>query len=154
MVELKHRKHSVGQNAYHLVWKPKYNIPVFENRYSREVAEAAIKFAARRHGIQIHELKVMPDHVHLFAEIPPTMNVSRALQLLKGCSARYFFKWCSRWKAFFSSDGKKPAHLWSPGKFYRSVGSVSAEVVQNYIAHSNKWDFDYLDKFQKPLTAY
>ncbi|HDP73639.1 MAG TPA: hypothetical protein ENN46_01635, partial [Candidatus Woesearchaeota archaeon] len=27
-------------------------------------------------------------------------------------------------------------HLWSPGKFFRSVGNVSADVIQNYIKHS------------------
>ena len=153
MVELTHRKHSVGQNAYHLVWKPKYNIRVFEKAYPREVCEAGIKYAAKRHGIHIYELKVMPDHIHLFAEIPPTMHVSKALQFLKGCSARYFFKWCTKWRAYYSSDGKKQAHLWSPGKFFRSVDSVSAEVIQNYIAHSQEsWDFTYLE--QTNLSSY
>jgi len=153
MVKLTHRKHSVGQNAYHLVWKPKYNIPVFEKKYPRDVCEAAIICAAKRHGIQIYELKVMPDHIHLFVEVPPTMHVSKALQLLKGCSARQFFKFCTKWKAMYSSDGKKQAHLWSPGKFFRSVGSVSADVIQNYIAHSQEsWDFTYLE--QKRLDSY
>jgi|TARA_Y100000310_G_C20686121_1_gene819114 putative transposase len=144
MVELTHRKHSVGQNAYHLIWKPKYNIKVFQHSFPREVCEQAIKEAAKRHKITIFELKVLPDHIHVFAEIPPTMSVSKALQLLKGYSARYFFKRCTVWRAFFSCDGQKQPHLWSPGKFFRSVGNVTADVIENYIAHSQgKYDFSF-----------
>ncbi|HHE36183.1 MAG TPA: IS200/IS605 family transposase, partial [Candidatus Woesearchaeota archaeon] len=29
-------------------------------------------------------------------------------------------------------------HLWSPGKFFRSVGNVTAEAIKNYIAQSNR----------------
>src|SRR3989344_5907579 len=121
MVDLTHRKHSVGQSAYHLVWKPKYNVKVFENPWCNQVCEKAIKQAANNHNIQIYELRVMPDHIHVFAEIPPCMNVSKALQLLKGASAREFFRKCTGWKAFFTNNGTRKPSLWSPGKFFRSV---------------------------------
>ena len=85
--------------------------------------------------IQIRELKVMPDHVHCFAEIPLTMSVSFALQVLKGGSARIIFKKCTKWRTFFA-EGHKVVHLWSPGKFFRSVGAVSAEIVEAYIKHN------------------
>jgi len=146
MVELKYTKHSVGQSAYHLVWRPKYNVKAFRHPYPRKICEDALRHVADKYGFEIYELQVMSDHVHLFVEIPPKYSVSQALQLFKGVSARMFFKKCTLWKAFFSLDGTRKAHLWSPGKFFRSVGNVNADVIQNYISHSNQWDFSYLSK--------
>jgi putative transposase len=143
-MDLKHTKHAVGQSAYHLVWKPKYSVSVFLHSFPREICEQAIRNAARKWKIEIIELKVMPDHVHCFVNLPTTMSVGLALQILKGCSAREVFKKCTKWRAFFSKDGKNEPHLWSPGKFFRSVGCVTAEVVESYIKNSQEeWKFDF-----------
>jgi putative transposase len=151
-MELNHMNHAVGQSAYHFVWRPKYNVSVFRTEFPRRVADEAIRQVAKNHKINIIELKVMPDHVHCFAEIPATISVSRALQILKGGSARIFFKKCTVWGLFFSRDGTKEAHLWSPGKFFRSVGSVKAEVIEEYIRYSqDEWNFDFKDIKQKQL---
>lgn len=82
------RAHSVGQNAYHLVWKPKYAIPVFRSEHFRRVCDGVLCMVAFQHGMKVYELQVMPDHVHLFVEVPPTLCVSKALQLFKGISSR------------------------------------------------------------------
>lgn len=125
---LKRGKHSIGQNAYHLVWKPKYAVPVFNSFTYRKVCEGAIRQVALNYGMKIYELQVMPDHVHLFVEIPATMSVAKAFQLFKGISSRMLrrnFSYLRNYK-----------HLWSPGKFFRSVGNVTADVIENYIKYS------------------
>lgn len=152
MVKVKHNKHSVGQSAYHFVWRPKYNVSVFSGRKEHDYMVRALRVVADKWKIEVYEVEVMVNHVHFFAELPPTMTVSFALQVLKGSSANLFFKRFPRWKAYFLR-GHKKAHLWSPGKFFRSVGSVTAEVVEKYIKNSNSWDFDYLKKYQIKLTA-
>ena len=141
MKELVHRRHSIGQSAYHLVWKPKYNVKVFRHPWVRKICKDAIMEVASNHGIEVYEMKVMPDHVHLFVEIPTTMSISKALQLLKGGSARKIFKRCEAWRKFFLK-GHKKAHLWSPGKFFRSIGSTTTDVIENYIREcQGGWDF-------------
>lgn len=120
--------HGVGQNCYHLVWKPKYALDLFKSTHYRKVCEGAIKQVAINYKMHIHELQVKPDHVHLFVDLPSTMSVSKAFQLFKGISSRMLRR------AF--SLLRKHKHLWSPGKFYRSVGNVTADVIQNYIKHS------------------
>ena len=125
---LKHSKHAVGQNCYHLVWKPKYSVPIFNSTTYRKVCEGAIRQVAINYGLDIHELQVMKDHVHLFVDLPPTMPVSKALQLFKGISSRML----RRQFSFL----RKHKHLWSPGKFFRSVGNVTSDVIQNYIKYS------------------
>jgi putative transposase len=151
--ELKHTRHAVGQSAYHFVWRPKYNVSVFASWFPKKVCEGAIKQVANKWKIEIIELKVMPDHVHCFANVPSTISVSMALQVLKGGSARIIFKRCTKWRAFFSRDGKRQPHLWSPGKFFRSVGSVTAETIEAYIKYSQEeWNFDFKDLKQQQLS--
>ena len=128
-LNLKAKSHSVGQNVYHMVFKPKYNRPLFKNFHFRKVCEGSLRLVAHKYGFVIHELKVMPDHVHLFVELPPTVTVSKAFQLFKGISSRVL-------RRNFSYLKENSEHLWSPGKFYRSVGNVSAEVISNYIRYS------------------
>jgi len=114
----------------------------------------ALHEVAQRWKIKIYQLEVMQDHVHIFVEIPTTMTVSMAFQYLKGGSARIFFKRCTIWKRYCSRFGSSEPHLWSPGKFFRSVGSVTAEVVESYIKNSNDWNFEYLERQQTKLTAF
>ena len=126
--DLKHFKHAVGQNCYHLVWKPKYSLDLFKSVYYRKVCEGALKQVAVNYGLHIHELQVMDNHVHLFVDLPSTMPVSKALQLFKGISSRVLRRQFNLLREY--------KHLWSPGKFFRSVGNVTGEVIQNYIKYS------------------
>ena len=70
----------------------------------------------------------MPDHIHTVVGIPPTMSVSKALQLLKGTSSRELFKRKPNFRKRYPKG-----HLWSPGKFYRSVGDTDAETAIQYV---------------------
>ena len=84
-------------------------------------------------GGMLRMLEVMEDHIHIFVEVPPTMSVSKALNLLKGFSSYKLFQKQPWLRAYF-----RKGHLWSPGKFFRSVGNVTAEAIKNYIAQSNR----------------
>jgi putative transposase len=79
-------------------------------------------------------MKVLEDHIHLFVEIPPSMSVSTAFQYLKGKSSRILrrnFPWLRKFKC-----------LWSKGKFSRSVGNVTRDVIEHYISKSQgTWDY-------------
>jgi putative transposase len=125
--------HGVGQNSYHLVWKPKYAWDIFKFPWVKNDCEAIIREAALRYKLEIYELEIMPDHIHLFVEIPPTMSVCQALNLVKGYSSFKLFRKQPWLRSYF-----RKGHLWSPGKFFRSVGNVTAEAIKNYIAQSNR----------------
>ena len=137
MKGLNNFRHGVGQNAYHLVWRPKYAKDPFKFALVRQDCEQFLYEIALRYGFEIYELQVMSDHVHLFVEIPPTMSVSKALQLFKGISSYKLFRQHPWLRKHF-----RKGHFWSPGKFFRSVGNVTAETIQHYIAASNNgWNF-------------
>jgi putative transposase len=65
---------------------------MFKQEENKKLCEDVLYEVAKRHNIEITELSVMPDHIHIVVGIPPIMSVSKALQLLKGASARELFK--------------------------------------------------------------
>ena len=135
MNEITHRSHSVGQNAFHFVWKQKYSNHFLKYHATNKVCRGAIKLVAYQYKMKIYELQVMSDHIHLFIELPPTISVSKALQLLKGISSRIL-------RRRFRFLTKIPM-IWSKGKFFRSVGNVKFETIQRYIAESQgDWSFN------------
>ena len=128
--KLRQYAHAKGQNVYHLIWCTKYRLPLFKIFRARKVCEGLLRIIAQRYGMIIKALRVLADHVHAFVELKPSMSPSKAVALLKGISSRSIrkhFKYCRRIKA-----------LWSPGKFYRSVGSVTAQTVEYYIKKSTR----------------
>ena len=143
-MEIKNFRHGVGQNSYHFVWKPKYAWDCFKFLKVKQDCDAILKDAAVRYGMTIFELEVMQDHVHLFTDLPPTMSVSRALHLIKGYSAYHLFRKHPWLRRYF-----RKGHLWSPGKFFRSVGNVTAEAIQHYIAQTNRGSY-----YQQPLSRF
>ena len=137
MKGLNNFRHAVGQNAYHLVWKPKYAKDPFKFDLVRKHCEQFLLEIAQKYDFEIYELQVMSDHIHLFVEIPPTMSVCKALQLFKGISSYKLFKQHPWLRKHF-----RKGHFWSPGKFFRSVGNVTAETIQHYISQSQgNWNF-------------
>jgi putative transposase len=88
---------------------------------------AILKEKAAEHGLTLHAMEVMPDHVHLLVEHDPTCCLAEIVNRLKGSSSRVLrqeFSWLR---------SRLPA-LWSRSYFARSVGSVTASPVQKYMA--------------------
>jgi len=73
---------------YHLVWCPKYRRKVLvapvDNRLKELIAETA-----EEHGMTVHTMEVMPDHVHLFVEADPTLSVAEIVNRFKGRSTKH-----------------------------------------------------------------
>ena len=122
--------HACGQNSFHLVWKPKdaYSILVGEIKTQ---CEEVLRQVVQDYGYAIHALEVMPDHIHLFLSFKPNVSVSDVFHKLKGISARKLFEVFPQLRKRYWGG-----HLWSRGKFYRSVGSTTDRAVKIYIEHS------------------
>jgi putative transposase len=130
--KLAHDAHSVGINEMHLQWCTKYRYETLRKESYYVDCENAIRSAAKRHGIKIIELGVMPDHVHAVAILPPTMCPSKAIGLLKGASSYELFRLHPNFKKTYFGG-----HFWSRGYFYRSVSGVTEEVIRKYVRDDN-----------------
>jgi putative transposase len=61
---------------------------MFTKDKNKKLCEEILKGTAKRHDIQILEINILPDHIHLAISIPPTMSIARAFQFLKGAQHR------------------------------------------------------------------
>ncbi|MDI6902711.1 MAG: IS200/IS605 family transposase [Methanocellales archaeon] len=120
--------HRIGQSIYHFEWCPKYRYKMFRREENKKLCEETLRKVAERHNISISELSVMPDHIHVIVEIPTTMSISKAFNLLKGASAYELFRRKPDYRLRYPKG-----HLWSPGKFYRSIGDTDLETTTNYV---------------------
>ena len=143
-MKLVSESHSIGQSLYHLEWCPKYRYNMFKKEENKKLCEKILRNVAERHGIEIVEMCVMPDHLHLIVRIPPIMSISEAFHLLKGASSHELF----REKPNFRKRYPK-GHFWSSGKFYRTVGDVDAETTINYV-RNHKTQQTSLNDFNVP----
>jgi putative transposase len=73
-------------------------------------------------------LEVVDGHAHLFVELYPTNSLSEVVQYLKGGDAFRLFKVHPELRKRYWGG-----HFWSDGKFYRSVGNVTACTIRHYI---------------------
>ena len=130
---LKPFSHGYGQCAFHIVLVPKYRHSIFVGAEIKRCCEEALRETARRRGCQVHALQVGSDHVHVFVGLHPDCSVSELIRLLKYNSARRLFQEYPELKSKLWNG-----HLWSKGKFYRSIGQVNAETIKRYIEQSER----------------
>jgi putative transposase len=136
-MDLNNFSHGFGQLTYHVVFVPKFRRPIFNDAFVKKACEMLFYKIAGQYGYTIHELQIMPDHVHLFVGMKPDDSVSKAVQRFKGISARRLFQ---RFPELSIQLWR--GHIWSAGKFYRSVGNVTIDTIRHYIAQSQgEWKF-------------
>jgi putative transposase len=123
--------HGYGQCAFHIVLVPKYRHRIFVDLGIKSCCERALRETASRIGCQVYALQVGADHVHIFIGLHPDCSVSEMICLLKCNSARRLFLEHPELKSKLWKG-----HLWSRGKFYRSIGQVNAETIKRYIEQS------------------
>ena len=118
-------------NYQHFVLTTKYRNKVFNNANVIAVAKEALYHAAANHHIEIKVLSFGEDyaHVHVEVNIPNTMTVAYAAQMLKGYSSWALFKEIPSLRTDYFWGGE----FW--GKHYGngSVGPQGEDTVQNYI---------------------
>jgi putative transposase len=110
---------------FHIVWCPKYRRPVLAGRVDERLKELLTEVATE-HGMTIHAMEVMPDHVHLFIEADPTLCVAEIVNRLKGRTSRIL-------RQEFPSLRSRLPTLWSRSYFAATVGAVSEGTVRRYI---------------------
>lgn len=128
---LKRTSHSVYDCAYHLVWCPKYRKDIFERPEVRERAGKMIQEICGAYDIEILEMEVMEEHVHLLVSFPPSRSIGEVVRIIKSNSGRGLFR-------EFPSLKKRlwGGELWEDGYFVRTVGDrVTRDVIQQYIVH-------------------
>lgn len=110
---------------YHMVWTPKYRRKVLTGEIVERL-KAIITEVAAETGSEILELEVLPDHVHILAEVDPSFGAMKFVRLCKGRSSRIL-------RQEFPALKTRLPTLWTNSTFLSSVGGAPLSVVKQYI---------------------
>jgi putative transposase len=110
---------------HHIVWCPKYRRSVLTHPIDARLKALFAEIAAE-HGMRLHAVEVMPDHVHLFVASDPTLCVAEIVNRFKGRTSRVL-------RQEFPSLRSRLPTLWSRSYFAATVGAVSENTITGYI---------------------
>ncbi len=119
---------------------------IFKHDKLKNICLVALQESAKKHNINLEEIDIEPDHVHMIVKLPLTMSVSKALQLLKGTSSRIIFGLCPNLRLRYPKG-----HLWSKGKFAGSIGHITLEVAKEYVKNQEAHHAITLNRNLHPL---
>ena len=127
MAKIKYRKlaHTIYHCNYHIVWTPKYRFRLLRDIVA-DYMEDKIRTVCEWKEVEIIEMNIQPDHVHIVCSIPPKLSVSDFMGILKGKTAIGMFK-------SFPSLKKKPYwgnHFWARGYFVSTIGIDEDKIVR------------------------
>ena len=130
-MQTKRTRHVVYDITYHLVWCPTYRRPVLTGTVAQRLDEM-IREQVEALGGDVIAMEIQPDHVHLFAEFPPTLAVRQIMHRIKGHTSHELRK------EFAWLNSRLPS-LWTRSYYAGTAGTVSAETIRRYIeAQSGK----------------
>ncbi len=117
---------------YHIVWIPKYRKSILGNDKTKKFLEEILNGQAESRNWKVLALQVMPDHIHIFLSIPPTTQVSYAVNILKGNSSIQLRRIFPHLKQIVKD------HLWARGYYVSTAGFVSQDKVKKYVDEQYK----------------
>jgi putative transposase len=133
--------HAVYDIKFHVVWITKYRKPVLSGEVAIRVRDL-IREICKSMDVEIIKGHVSKDHLHLLLSVPPHLSVSKLVQGLKGKTSR---KLLSEYKRLARQFWGR--HLWARGYFVASSGTITDEVIAQYIEMQDKMERDHDDDF-------
>jgi putative transposase len=101
------------------------------------------------YNIDIVELEIPVDHIHMVLRSEPKASPSRIMQIIKSISTRNFFKLYLEIKRRHFWGGK----LWTQSFFVETVGNVNEEVIRKYVQNQLK-QMDVVEKYSAQLKLF
>jgi REP-associated tyrosine transposase len=108
----------------------------------RESMKAIIKKIGYDYGIDIVELEIPEDHIHMVIRSEPSLSPSKIMQVIKSKSAREFFSLYPEIKKKYFWGGK----LWTKSYFVETIGNADEKTIRKYVQNQ----LVELDSKEKP----
>jgi putative transposase len=122
------------------VFCPKYRKKILQDDIAEYIKQQIYILCRQKDLVEVLELNVQVDHVHLIVSIPPKYSVSAFMGFLKGKIAlRLFQKYDRVGKKFWGR------YFWSRGYCVSTVG-LDEERIRKYVKWQQKKDKEIEDK--------
>lgn len=127
MIFMKYKSNNnvVYSCKYHVVWCPKYRRKVLVDGVDARLKEL-IDEICHELRIDVIEMEIMPDHVHLLIEVDPQFGIHKAVKQIKGRTSRILRQ------EFIWLRSRLPL-LWTNSYFVSTVGGAPLSVIKQYI---------------------
>jgi putative transposase len=124
------------------VWIPKYRKKLLHGVVAVSVRDT-IRRIATEHDLVIISGKVARDHVHVFLSHRPNQDISKIVQWLKGISSRVLLQEYPHLKKQCWGQ-----HLWARGYLAVSSGTITDEMITEYIKEQEGEPIEDDSRFQ------
>ena len=136
MTRFKRLSHSLYECKYHVVFCPKYRYRIFKDGVGEYTKQEIYRLCRQKDQVEVLELNVQVDHVHLVVSLPPKYAVSEFMGYLKGKLAlRLFQKYEHLGRRYWGR------HLWSRGYCVSTIG-LDEEKIRKYVKWQEKHEKD------------
>ena len=126
--------HTVHDIKYHFVWITKYRYKILQGDISLRI-RSIIREVCMAYDVKILSGVVSSDHVHVFVSGPPTLAPCKLAQVMKGKSSFKIQQEFPELKKRYWGQ-----HIWGRGYFCGTSGTVSDEMIQDYLKNHNTKD--------------
>ena len=119
-------RHTSSLLTDHMVLTPKYRDKILIGEVAIE-CERLIRQTCLNIDVELLELAVAEDHVHLFVRYPPRLATSKVAEAIKSNTSRHLRERFPHLRAWCRNA------FWAPGCYHSSVGQ-GFDVVERYIS--------------------
>ena len=134
--QFKKLAHSLYECKYHIVFCPKYRYKILQKEVATYLKEQIYQLCSQKDGVEVLEVNIQEDHIHLVVSLPPKYAVSEFMGFLKGKLAlRTFDRFAQLRKRYWGQ------HLWSRGYCVSTIG-LDEERIRKYVRWQHKKESD------------
>ena len=126
--------HTIYECKYHIVFCPKYRYRILQCDIAEYCKTQIYYLCRQKDKIEILELNIQVDHIHIVVSIAPKYSVSSFMDFLKGKLALKLF---DRYEKL--SKRYWDRHLWSRGYCVSTIG-LNEEQIRKYVKWQEKND--------------
>lgn len=110
---------------YHVVWCAKYRRKILINEVNTRLKELLISYAAEI-SVNIVDLEIMPDHIHMQLVVEPQFGIHKAVKSLKGYTSKIL-------RDEFPYLKTKMPTIWTNSYLVSTDEDLSSDVIRQYI---------------------
>ena len=110
---------------YHVVWCSKYRRKVLTDGIDTRLKDLVQSICAEI-NVEIFELEIQPDYVHLLLEVDPQYGINKAVRHIKGTTSHIL-------RSEFPSLRSRLPALWTTAYFVSTVGNTPLSEIRQYI---------------------
>ena len=122
LTQYKSNNNIVYSCKYHVIWCTKYRRDLLKNDVEIEL-KSIIQEVANELNVEIIELEVMPDHVHLLIDVDPQFGVHKFIKTSKGKSSKIL-------RQKHKELRTRVPTLWTNSYFCTTVGGATLNIVK------------------------